>query len=138
LYVDYNGFLIGSKRDSSGNNNELYKIKFKKIEGEYNLSDDATDNTNINFIIEYEKYEIEDSLKHDLSNINNIIEKEEGNVLKINREGMPITINLQDNKLFTYGLPPTLMPKEDDVDGKSKKNKIKLPLKSKDKILAIK
>ncbi len=138
LYVDYNGFLIGSKRDSSGNNNELYKIKFKKIEGEYNLSDDATDNTNINFIIEYEKYEIEDSLKHDLSNINNIIEKEEGNVLKINREGMPITINLQDNKLFTYGLPPTLMPKEDDVDGKSKKNQIKLPLKSKDKILAIK
>ncbi|WP_235977782.1 hypothetical protein [Proteus mirabilis] len=51
---------------------------------------------------------------------------------------MPITINLQDNKLFTYGLPPTLMPKEDDVDGKSKKNEIKLPLKSKDKILAIK
>ncbi|MDM3688871.1 hypothetical protein [Proteus mirabilis] len=123
LYVDYNGFLIGSKRDTSGNNNELYKIKFKKIEGEYNLSDDATDNTNINFIIEYEKYEIEDSLKHDLSNINNIIEKEEGNVLKINREGMPITITLKDNKLFTYGLPPKLIAKRDVVDGESKKIK---------------
>lgn len=138
LYVDYNGFLIGSKRDTSGNNNKLYKIKFKKIEGEYNLSDDATDNTNINFIIEYEKYEIEDSLKHDLSNINNIIEKEEGNVLKINREGMPITITLKDNKLFTYGLPPKLIAKRDVVDGESKKNQIKLPLKPKDKILAIK
>lgn len=36
---------------------------------------------------------------------------------------MPITITLQDNKLFTYGLPPKLIAKGDVVDGKSEKIK---------------
>ncbi|OEJ06896.1 hypothetical protein BHE89_19080 [Shigella sp. FC1967] len=64
------------------NNTELYKIKFKKIEKNYDLNGHSLNENSGNFIIEYEKYIVADSVRHDLSSINNIVEKTENNILK--------------------------------------------------------
>ncbi|WP_109400519.1 hypothetical protein [Proteus sp. TJ1640] len=153
LYVDYNGFLIGSKRSENKSNsieetkNELYKIKFNKIEKEYDLNSVSPNNVDSNFVVEYEKYIVNDDQKQDLSSINNVVELEENNILKINREGLNITVEVKDNQLFTTGLPAILEFKYDQTDNaktesnsniEAEKHKIKLPLKKTDKILAIK
>lgn len=140
LYVDSQGNLIGRKRDENKNSNEFYKIKFSKIEKSYDLKDNLSNESDSEIIIKYEKYTPENRFQHDLSSINNIVEQKENNVLKLNREGLDITIEVKDNQLFTTGLPATLIAKGDEVDGDIllKKHKIKLPLKEKDKILAIK
>lgn len=146
LYVDSQGYLIGNRRSENQIenkdkiNSELYKIKFSKIEKDYNLKDDSLSEIDNNFIIEYERYVVESNLKHDLSSINNIIEIKENNILKLNREGLNITIEVKDNQLVTTGLPATLLSKGDEVDSEAfvKKHKIRLPLKKTDKILAIK
>ncbi|WP_193016517.1 MULTISPECIES: hypothetical protein [Gammaproteobacteria] len=146
LYVNSEGFLIGNKRTKNeldnveGNNCELYKIKFKQIEKEYNLNDDTSNNVDSKFIVEYEKYIVEEHLKQDLSSINNVIELKENNVLKVNRKGLDIIMEIKDNQLFTTGLPATLESYNDEVDSNAiiKKHKVKLPLKETDKILAIK
>ncbi|WP_311749921.1 hypothetical protein [Proteus penneri] len=151
LYVDCNGFLIGSKRSENKSNsieenkNELYKIKFNKIEKEYDLNDFSSNNIDGNFIVEYEEYIVDDNQKQDLSNINNVVELEENNIIKINREGLNITVEVKDNQLFTTGLPAILESEYDQVDYAKtdgnielEKHRIKLPLKKTDKILAIK
>lgn len=140
IYVDLDGFLIGRKRDnnSASEKDIFYKINFKKIEKEYDLESLKQENINSNFLVEYEEYIPKENEKHDLSSINNIVEKKEKNILKINREGMRIEIKLKDNQLFAKGLPTILESKWDEVDSEVKEYKIKLPLKGKDKILAIK
>lgn len=141
LYVDQDGFLIGSKRNESNseNINELYKIEFNKMQYEYDLNSDLPVSDNCKFIINYEQYIIPDELKHDLSNINNVVELKEKNILKINREGLDVTMEIKDNQLVTTGLPATIEPCFDQVDSKNiAKHKIKLPLGKNDKILAIK
>lgn len=147
LYVDSQGNLIGNKRDKSGgdneNNTELYKIKFNKIEKNYDLNGHSLNENGGDFIIEYEKYIVADSVRHDLSSINNIVEKTENNILKVNRKGLNITIEVKDNQLLAMGLPATIKSEADEPDNKVDseslgKYKIKLPLKETDKILAIK
>ncbi|HEK2896319.1 TPA: hypothetical protein SMT94_000406 [Proteus mirabilis] len=145
LYVDPNGFLIGNKYSNIDNSSDLYKIKFNRLEKEYSLNDVSSKTIGSNFIVEYEKYIIDDNLKQDLSSINNIVELKENNILKIKREGLDITIEVKNNQLYTAGLPATLESTYDQTDHaetehdiKIKKHKIKLPLKETDKILAIK
>ncbi|WP_337239033.1 hypothetical protein [Proteus faecis] len=169
LYVDPNGFLIGNKRSENKsdsaeeNKNELYKIKFNKIEKDYNLNDSSLNSIENSFIVEYEKYIIDDELKQDLSSINNIVELKESNVLKINREGLDLSVSLKDNMLYIKGLPKEIISSDQvdsgkieeynvvenkevenkevehkEVEHKEVEHKIKIPLKSTDKILAIK
>ncbi|MBG3128381.1 hypothetical protein I4674_01005 [Proteus mirabilis] len=145
LYVDHNGFLIGNKYNNIGNNSDLYKIKFNKVEEEYSLNDTSSNAIGSNFVVEYEKYIVDDNLKQDLSNINNVVELKENNIIKINREGLDLTIKLKDNALYAQGLPNKIAT-SDQVDSLKMKEhemeieerKIKIPLKSTDKILAIK
>lgn len=145
LYVDHNGFLIGNKYNNIGNNSDLYKIKFNKVEEEYSLNDTSSNAIGSNFVVEYEKYIVDDNLKQDLSNINNVVELKENNIIKINREGLDLTIKLKDNALYAQGLPNKIAT-SDQVDSLKMKehemeieeHKIKIPLKSTDKILAIK
>ncbi|MCT8249857.1 hypothetical protein [Proteus faecis] len=174
LYVDPNGFLIGNKRSENKsdsaeeNKNELYKIKFNKVEKDYNLNDSSSNSIENSFIVEYEKYIIDDELKQDLSSINNIVELKESNVLKINREGLDLSVSLKDNMLYIKGLPKEIISSDQvdsgkieesnvvehrevehreverkevehkEVEHKEVEHKIKIPLKSTDKILAIK
>lgn len=145
LYVDSNGFLIGNKHSNIDNSSDLYKIKFNRVENEYSLNDVSSNTIGSNFIVEYEKYIVDDNLKPELSSINNIAESKENNILKINREGLNITIEVKDNQLFTSGLPAILKSIDDQTDSaktehdiKIEKHKIKIPLKNTDKILAIK
>lgn len=153
LYVDPNGFLIGNKYSNIDNSSDLYKIKFNRVENEYSLNDVSSNTIGSNFIVEYEKYIVDDNQKQDLSSINDIVELKENNILKINREGLNLTIKLKDNAIYTQGLP-SKMASVDQVDGSKskvheiggneiesnemKEYKIKIPLKSTDKILAIK
>ncbi|WP_311751973.1 hypothetical protein [Proteus columbae] len=153
LYVDPNGFLIGNKYSNIDNSSDLYKIKFNRVENEYSLNDVSSNTIGSNFIVEYEKYIVDDNQKQDLSSINDIVELKENNILKINREGLNLTIKLKDNAIYTQGLP-SKMASVDQVDGSKskvheiggneiesnemKEYKIKTPLKSTDKILAIK
>lgn len=145
LYVVHNGFLIGNKYNNIGNNSDLYKIKFNKVEEEYSLNDTSSNAIGSNFVVEYEKYIVDDNLKQDLSNINNVVELKENNIIKINREGLDLTIKLKDNALYAQGLPNKIAT-SDQVDSLKMKehemeieeHKIKIPLKSTDKILAIK
>lgn len=145
LYVDPNGFLIGNKYSNINNSSDLYKIKFNRVENEYSLNDVSSNTIGSNFIVEYEKYIVDDNQKQDLSSINNIVELKENNILKINREGLDITVEVKNNQLFTSGLPAILESKYDQTDHaetendiKIEKHKIKIPLKNTDKILAIK
>lgn len=138
LYVDPNGFLIGNRYNNIDNGSDLYKIKFNRVEREYSLNDVPLNTTGSNFIVEYEKYIVDDNLKPELSSINNIVESKENNILKINREGLDITIEVKDNQLFTSGLPAILESRYDQTDSAKTGYKIKLPLKNTDKILAIK
>ncbi|MEQ4986666.1 hypothetical protein ABN080_04200 [Proteus sp. fly-1089] len=140
LYVDHNGFLIGNKCSNIDNSSDLYKIKFNKVEEEYSLNDISSNAISSNFVVEYEKYIVDDNLKQDLSNINNVVELKENNIIKINREGLDLTIKLKDNALYAQGLPNKISS-GDQVDGASiemEEYKIKIPLKDTDKILAIK
>ncbi|MEQ5224437.1 hypothetical protein ABN220_02195 [Proteus cibi] len=139
LYVDSNGNLIGNKRtsDSKDNEKELYKIKFKKIEKEYDLNNLSLKEGGESIVVEYEKYIAKENETQELSSINNVVESEENNVIKVNREGLNITIKLKDNQLVVHGLPSSIASEGDVVDGDNE-YKIKLPLKTKDKILAIK
>lgn len=140
LYVDHNGFLIGNKCSNIDNSSDLYKIKFNKVEEEYSLNDISSNAISSNFVVEYEKYIVDDNLKQDLSNINNVVELKENNIIKINREGLDLTIKLKDNALYAQGLPNKISS-GDQVDGASiemEEYKIKIPLKNTDKILAIK
>ncbi|OAT46614.1 hypothetical protein M997_2095 [Proteus hauseri ATCC 700826] len=150
IYVDLDGFLIGKQKDnnSASEKDIFYKINFKKIIKEYNLENVKQGNIDSNFLVEYESYIPKENEKQDLSSINNIIEKKSKNILKINREGMRLEMELKDNQIFTKGLPARLEAKMDEVDSKIKEDnikkdnikedKIKLPLEEKDKILAIK
>lgn len=138
LYVDPNGFLIGNKYSNINNSSDLYKIKFNRVENEYSLNDVSSNTIGSNFIVEYEKYIVDDNQKQDLSSINNIVELKENNILKINREGLDITVEVKNNQLFTSGLPAILESKYDQTDSAKIGYKIKLPLKNTDKILAIK
>lgn len=145
LYVDHKGFLIGNRFNPIDNSRDLYKIKFNRVEEEYSLNDTSSKTFDSNFIVEYEKYIVDDNLKQDLSNINNVVELKENNILKINREGLDLTIKLKDNALYTQGLPNKIAT-SDQVDSSKMKeheveveeHKIKIPLKNTDKILAIK
>lgn len=140
LYVDHNGFLIGNKCNNIDNSSDLYKIKFNKVEEEYSLNDTSSNAISSNFVVEYEKYIADDNLKQDLSNINNVVELKENNIIKINREGLDLIIKLKDNALYAKGLPNKISS-GDQVDGASiemEEYKIKIPLKNTDKILAIK
>lgn len=145
LYVDHKGFLIGNRFNPIDNSRDLYKIKFNRVEEEYSLNDTSSKTFDSNFIVEYEKYIVDDNLKQDLSNINNVVELKENNILKINREGLDLTIKLKDNALYTQGLPNKIAT-SDQVDSSQMKeheveveeHKIKIPLKNTDKILAIK
>ncbi|QIG05980.1 hypothetical protein [Proteus sp. ZN5] len=160
IYVDSNKDLIGSERIGNyvnGNKetgNKLYKIKFNKIENKYDLNERKSDNRSNkktqdkvtdkkslddglgNIHIACEEYTPDPTEKHDLSSLNNIVEQQENNILKVNRQGLRFTISLKDNQLFVSGLPATLS--EDEVDSKDKEYLVKLPLKPKDKIVAIK
>ncbi|MFB0770714.1 hypothetical protein [Proteus cibi] len=149
LYVDSNGDLIGNKRTSNigDNKKELYKIKFKKIENEYYLNNSSLKGKRDNIVVEYEKYIAKENESQELSSINNIVEFNESNVIKVNRDGLNITIKLKDNQLVTTGLPSSIASISDDttdgdntkfIEPKEIENKIKLPLNKKDKILAIK
>lgn len=138
LYVDPNGFLIGNKYSNIDNSNELYKIKFKRVEEEYSLNDHPSKIIDSNFIVEYEKHIVNENLKQDLSKINNIAELEENNILKINREGLNLTIKLKDNTLYAQGLPKKIATNDQVDSSKMAEYKIKIPLKKTDKILAIK
>lgn len=142
IYVDSNGDLIGSKRSNNHDNkneetdDKLYRIKFNKIESKYSLDKKISDESLESIYVECEEYIPKHTEKHDLSSINNIVEQQENNILKVNRKDLNFTISLKDNQLFVSGLPATIS--EDDVDSGSKEYPIKLPLKSKDKIVAIK
>ncbi|MEQ5347082.1 hypothetical protein ABN253_02680 [Proteus genomosp. 6] len=143
LYVDHNGFLIGNKCNNIDNSSDLYKIKFNKVEEEYSLNNTSSNAISSNFSVEYEKYIVDDNLNQDLSNINNVVELKENNIIKINREGLDLTIKLKDNALYAQGLPNKISSGDqvDGVDGASiemEEYKIKIPLKNTDKILAIK
>lgn len=138
LYVDTNGFLIGNKYNNIDNSSDLYKIKFNRVEEEYSLNDVSSKSIGSNFIVEYEKYVVNDNLKQDLSSINNIVELKENNILKINREGLDLTIKLKDNALYTQGLPKKIATVDQVDSSEMAEYKIKIPLKNTDKILAIK
>lgn len=148
LYVDHNGDLIGNKREPIGNDHivenktQLYKIKFNKIEKEYDLNELSLNDNREKLIVEYEEYIPRNNQQHDLSSINNILELKENNIINICRDGLNISVKLKDNQLVTSGLPALLSSQGDEVDNSQQNNiqeyKIKLPLKKQDKILAIK
>lgn len=147
LYVDLDGNLIGRVRNKDDDENKekngdiLYKINFKSIDKEYDLKECLLNKDKSTISIEYEEYMVDDNKKHDLSSVNNIVEAQEKNIIKINREGLNITIELKDNQLFTTGLPKKIESKSDEPDGienQVEEHKIKLPLNKKTKILAIK
>ncbi|MEQ4922076.1 hypothetical protein [Proteus hauseri] len=139
IYVDSNGNLIGNKRTSNQDDNkkELYKIKFKKIEKEYDLNNSSLKDKQDSIVVEYEKYNEKENEIQELSSINNVVESKESNVIKVNRDKLNVTIKLKDNQLVIYGLPSSIASQGDVVDGDSG-HKIKLPLNKKDKIIAIK
>lgn len=136
LYVDADGFLIGKKKDDNNDVNDLYKIKFSKIEESYSLNDNQESNKN--FIVEYEPYIPRKNEIQELSSINNVIEQHGNNKINIRRKDFEVGIKLENNKLSITGLTGILIAEKTDEVDCSLWHDIKLPLKKQDIILAIK
>ncbi len=143
IYVDSNGGLIGIKRmddNINGNDdNKLYKIKFNKIECNYNFNENVLEDCSERIHIEYKEYAPKYTEEHDLSSVNNMVWKQEENILKFNRKDLNFTVRFKDGKIFVSNLPATLAEDEIDAVGvESKEYQLDIKLNDNEKIESIK
>lgn len=142
IYVDSNGDLIGIKRidehvdENKETNNKLYKIKFNKIECDYNLNEDKLDDCSESIYIEYEEYIPKYTEEHCLSSMDNMVWQQEENILKLNRKDLNFTMRLEDGKVFVSNLPASLFA--DVVDARNNEHQLDLKLSENKKIKSIK
>lgn len=123
---------IGIKRidehvdENKETNNKLYKIKFNKIECDYNLNEDKLDDCSESIYIEYEEYIPKYTEEHCLSSMDNMVWQQEENILKLNRKDLNFTMRLEDGKVFISNLPASLSA--DVVDARNNEHQLDLKL----------
>lgn len=133
---------IGIKRidehvdENKETNNKLYKIKFNKIECDYNLNEDKLDDCSESIYIEYEEYIPKYTEEHCLSSMDNMVWQQEENILKLNRKDLNFTMRLEDGKVFVSNLPASLSA--DVVDARNNEHQLDLKLSENKKIKSIK
>ncbi|WP_368872092.1 hypothetical protein [Proteus terrae] len=151
IYVDSNGDLIGIKRTDdniSGNkkeDNKLYQIKLDRIEYNYNFNKNILGDDSECIHIEYKEYIPKHTEKHDLSGVNNMVWRQEENILKFNRKNLDFTVRLVGGEILVSNLPAILMADVvdgvnavDEVDARSKEYKLNIELNNNEKIESIK